>query len=117
MAIEDQHANDKGGTQSTGIRNLQNDEARFFLASIVDNLGDGVVAVNADGIITTWNKGAEELYGYTSGSAIGHSFSTIFTGGMEVMAQKISQIKNGQKADLYDTMLITNGARPVNINV
>jgi len=41
------------------------------LASIVDSTGDAVMGHTLDGSVTYWNKGAEELYGYTPGEAIG----------------------------------------------
>ncbi|MFZ5425616.1 MAG: PAS domain S-box protein [Thermodesulfobacteriota bacterium] len=41
------------------------------LASIVDSTGDAVLGQTLDGIVTYWNKGAEELYGYTAAEAVG----------------------------------------------
>jgi len=49
----------------------RNEEIKSRLASIVLTSNDAIYAVNLDGIITSWNPGAEKLYGYTEREAIG----------------------------------------------
>jgi PAS domain-containing protein len=44
---------------------------RMWLASIVEFSDDAIMSKNLDGIITSWNKGAERLYGYLGEEAIG----------------------------------------------
>jgi PAS domain S-box-containing protein len=41
-----------------------------FLASIVQSSDDVIVSKNLDGIITSWNKGAEGVFGYTAEAAV-----------------------------------------------
>ena len=40
------------------------EEAKHFLASIIESSKDSIISVNFEGIITSWNKAAELLYGY-----------------------------------------------------
>ena len=47
------------------------------LAAIVDSTGDAVLGLTLDGLVTYWNKGAEELYGYPAREAIGASALTL----------------------------------------
>ena len=49
--------------------------AQAFLAAIVENSGDAIVAVTSERVILTWNRGAEELFGFTAQQAIGQHMS------------------------------------------
>jgi PAS domain S-box-containing protein len=47
------------------------------LASIVENSDDAIIGKTPDGIITTWNAGAEKIYGYSAAEVIGRSVSIL----------------------------------------
>jgi PAS domain S-box-containing protein len=54
------------------------DEALRLHTQIVDQIHDSVVSTDRNGIITTWNKGAERLFGYTSEQAVGRHISFVY---------------------------------------
>ncbi len=53
------------------------EEAQRFLAAMVENSEDGIAAYTPDGIILTWNRGAETISGYTAEEAIGRHVSML----------------------------------------
>src|SRR5215472_14813254 len=57
--------------QSGGI--LSPDERNRLLASVVESSDDAILAKDPYGIIQTWNRGAERLYGYKAAEVIGRS--------------------------------------------
>jgi PAS domain S-box-containing protein len=73
-------------------------ERLLALAGIVETTGDAVVAVRLDRTITAWNRGAENLFGYTAGEMTGASISRIVPPGHEHTLQ-----------DNLDEMLRKNG--------
>jgi diguanylate cyclase (GGDEF)-like protein/PAS domain S-box-containing protein len=52
-------------------------EARDLLSHVVQSTSDAIVTKSRDGTITSWNRGAEQLYGYTAEEAIGQSIGLI----------------------------------------
>ena len=51
-------------------------------ASIVDSAVDAIISVTSEGLITSWNRGAEVIYGYTEGEILGQSASILCQGGI-----------------------------------
>jgi PAS domain S-box-containing protein len=49
----------------------QSERVRLELASIVESTPDAIMGLNLEGVITSWNRGAEKLYGYTSTEMVG----------------------------------------------
>lgn len=67
---------------------------RALLAAIVDATEQAVVSVDLDGRVTSWNTGAEQLYGHPAGHVLGQSFDAVLPPGSRV-ADTISRIAAG----------------------
>lgn len=84
---------------------LKADRAVGLLAAIVDSSDDAIVSKTLDGVITSWNAGAERLFGYTAREAIGQHISLIIPGsrrGEERMI--IERIEKGERMEHFDTV-------------
>ncbi len=74
------------------------------LGAIVESSDDAIIGKNLEGVITSWNKGAVRLYGYTQEETIGRSISIISPFELEGEVQTmLESIRRGQPVETYDT--------------
>ena len=77
----------------------------LLLAAIVDSSDDAIIGKTPDGIITSWNKGAEKLYGYPEHEMIGKPITILAPHGREDEMQRIlEQIRNGKSVNHIETV-------------
>jgi len=75
------------------------------LASIVDSSDDAIVGKNLDGIITSWNKGAERIFGYTAKEAIGQPVTIVIPADRQSEEREIlTRIRRGERIDHFETI-------------
>ena len=75
-----------------------------LLASIVDSSDDAILSKTLDGVITTWNKAAERIYGYQAAEIIGRSVSLLIPPDRpDEMAEILDRIRIGDRVDHYET--------------
>jgi PAS domain S-box-containing protein len=75
------------------------------LAAVVEFSDDAIVTKNLDGIITTWNRGAERLFGYPAEEAIGKPITILIPHERHDEEHKIlGRIRRGEHVDHYDTV-------------
>jgi PAS domain S-box-containing protein len=79
-------------------------ELKERLAAIVESSDDVIVSKNLDGIITSWNKGAERVLGYTPLEVIGKHVSMLMPPeAIEDTEKILGRIRRGEKVDHYET--------------
>jgi PAS domain S-box-containing protein len=84
-------------------RNRLEDASRH-LAAIVESSDDAIVSKDLNGFITSWNKGAERLFGYTADEAIGKPVSILAAPDhRNEMPEILSKIRKGQRVEHYET--------------
>jgi PAS domain S-box-containing protein len=77
---------------------------RARLAAIVECSEDAIVGKTADGIVVTWNHGAERLYGYTAEEMIGRPISRLFTPEHEQQCLQIMEkVRRRERVPVYNT--------------
>lgn len=88
------------------------------LASIVESSDDAIVSKNLDGIITSWNQGAERLFGYSAGEAVGKPISMLIPEDRRNEVPGIIQrIRLGERIDHYETIRRRKDGSPVDISL
>lgn len=81
------------------------EEYAYRLASIVESSDDAIVSKNLDGIITSWNRGAERVFGYMAEEAIGKPVTMLIPEGQSDEEVRILQrIRKGERVDHYETV-------------
>ena len=91
---------------------------RDLLASIVDSSGDAILSKTMDGIITSWNRGAEELYGYTAAEVIGKPVSMLVPPGhADEIHQIMRRLANGEVIGHYETVRQTKDGRLIDVSL
>jgi len=86
------------------------------MAAIVQFSADAIFSYNLHGKVTSWNYGAERLYGYTAEEMIGNSISMIVPPDRPTDIEWIlSRIRNGNRIEDFETMRTTKRGRLVDV--
>ena len=94
------------------------DETLARLAAIVDSAEDVIVSKNLDGLITSWNRAAERMFGWTAAEAIGRSISLIIPEDRRSEEDDvIARIRRGERVDYFDTVRKTKDGRLVDVSI
>jgi two-component system sensor histidine kinase UhpB len=97
---------------------LQADKAIGLLAAIVDSSDDAIVSKTLEGIITSWNAGAERLFGYTASEAVGQHISLIIPiNRLDEETVIIDRIKKGERLEHFDTVRVRKDRTPIDISL
>jgi PAS domain S-box-containing protein len=92
--------------------------AKYFLAAIVESSQDSIVTVDFDNIITTWNKGAENLYGYTADEAIGRPLMMLnLPENLAAVLTNTEHVRNSREVVRYDMVRIHKDGRDLHLDI
>ncbi len=82
------------------------ERAAFLLSAIVDSSDDAIISKNLDGVITSWNKSAERLFGYTAEEAIGQTVAALLIPDdrQEEEPDILAKLRRGERVDHFETV-------------
>jgi PAS domain S-box-containing protein len=94
------------------------DETSRWLAAIVESSGDAILGKTLDGLITTWNRGAERVFGYTAEEAKGKPVSLLIPPDLSDELPGITaRLRRGERIEPYDTVRVRKGGERLDVSV
>lgn len=99
-----------------GESNRRGASSRSLLAAIVDSSDDAIISKNLDGVITSWNHGAQRIFGWTSQEAVGQPITLITP--PELHDQEIdilTRVAGGERIDHFETFRMTKLGKRVDV--
>lgn len=94
------------------------EEARARLAAIVQSSEDAIVSKDLNGIITTWNIGAQHIFGYSSEEAVGQSITIIIPPELREQETRIlARLRAGERIEHFETIRMTKLGERINVSL
>jgi PAS domain S-box-containing protein len=88
------------------------------LAAIVQSSDDAIVSKTLQGIVTSWNRGAERIFGYTSDEMIGRPITVLFPPDrLPEETEFLARIARGEHIEHFETVRVRKNGEPINISV
>jgi len=94
------------------------EEARYRHAAVIESSDDAIASGTLDGIIVSWNTGAQKIYGYTEAEAIGKPISMLVPPELPDEENKILEtLKSGDRIEHFETVRVTKTGKRINVSL
>jgi PAS domain S-box-containing protein len=88
------------------------------LAAIVESSDDAIISTTLDGVIASWNGGAERTYGYSAAEGLGRPVSILVPpGNPDEVPQILERIKRGERVDHFETARVRKNGEPFDVSL
>jgi two-component system cell cycle sensor histidine kinase/response regulator CckA len=96
----------------------RSDARDAYLATIVESSDDGIIGTSLDGNIQSWNRGAEQLFGYHASETMGTSIARLSPPGhADIWTDLLGRLKAGEHARLDETILVRHDGTQVDVSL
>ena len=93
-------------------------EYRARLVSIIDSSEDAIYSKGLDGIITSWNRGAERIYGYTPEEVVGKHISILAPDDRkDEIPEILRKVARGETIEHYESSRVTKDGRQLDVSI
>jgi sigma-B regulation protein RsbU (phosphoserine phosphatase) len=94
------------------------DEISSFLLSVIESSSDAIVGLKRDGIVLSWNSGAERIYGYPASEMVGKSITCLsLPDRIDETPLILARITNGERIRHFQTTHINKGGIPIPVSL
>ncbi len=115
--LEDLPAPQAGMSSAESERNACS-QVSNLLAAIVDSSDDAIVSKNLDGVITSWNKSSERVFGFTAEEAIGKNITLIIPRDRwDEEARILKRLRAGERVDHFQTVRMRKDGTLVDLSL
>ena len=94
------------------------EETRAKLAAIVESSDDAIIGKTLDGIIATWNSGAERIFGYAAAEAVGWPISLLIPSDRQSEEVSIQErLARGERMEHFETVRVARDGRKIDVSL
>jgi PAS domain S-box-containing protein len=98
------------------ITDKKAEEARFRHAAVIESSDDAIASATLDGIIVSWNTGAQKIYGYTEAEAVGKPVNMLVPPELPDEENKILEmLRAGGRIQHFETVRVTKTGKRINV--
>ncbi len=92
--------------------------APYWLAAVIESADDAIISKTLDGIITSWNHGAQRIFGYTAEEAIGKPVTMLIPPEhVDEEPAILARLRAGDRIEHYETIRVTKNGRLIDISL
>ncbi|HKS89039.1 MAG TPA: PAS domain S-box protein, partial [Stellaceae bacterium] len=94
------------------------DKARARLAAIVESSDDAIVSKNLDGVVTSWNRAAETMFGYRADEMIGRPITVLFP--PDRLSEEdmiLARLRRGEPVDHFETVRVRKDGSTIEVSL
>jgi PAS domain S-box-containing protein len=97
---------------------IQAELAKSRLAAIVESSDDAIISKTLDGIVTSWNRGAQEIYGYSAEEIVGKPISVLAPPERyNEIPDILEKVRRGERLDHYETVRLKKDGDRINVSI
>jgi PAS domain S-box-containing protein len=94
------------------------DLASFWLAAIIESAEDAIISKTLQGVITSWNQGAEQIFGYTASEVIGKSITILIPPDhLDEEPAILARLGRGERVQHYETVRVRKDGTLIDISL
>jgi PAS domain S-box-containing protein len=111
-------AEERSSADEWGAKRLREEFAPYWLSALIESADDAVISKTLEGVITSWNKGAERLFGYTAEEVIGKPVTILIP--PEHIDEEpgiLARLRAGERIEHYETVRMRKDGSLLNISL